>query len=442
LGIYGLWGEKNLKIDPAERIIQCCDGEVIDRVPHLELGFNVLPAVKLNLYMDRLPVRFKDWLWKLKIYENAIQASKEHLGLSDPVPRTLTRRVLRLDQLAANLINFPTSLEFMDTFNPFLFRVPIRLGIDMVTTMGYPSTIVRGIVRRDGQKFFVSEDYNLIDVDEKGDIRTRAPIFKPEKQMEKLIEAYREEQQDNKIAYIGKLQKSVEGKLALAPLFNGIYESWHIVWGLSNLHLFFRHFNKEYQRGAPFGMYKNFLVEKAKFIADFTKRLSEVGIQFITLVEDVCEDNGPFLKTDHYRNFYVPEIKRIVDAAHKVGIKVLFHTDGKFKIERSETPWAFLDAILATGIDMLHGCQADCNDLGELKEYIGKKVTLVGGISCVDVLQHAKSAKEVYFKAGHAIKTLKKGGHYIVAADNGWHNGVKMENVRWYLSAVKYYSKY
>ena len=73
---------------------------------------------------------------------------------------------------------------------------------------------------------------------------------------------------------------------------------------------------------------------------------------------------------------------------------------------------------------------------------MGSKVTLVGGVSCVDVLQHATSAKEVYLRAGKAIETLKEGGHYIVAADNGWHAGVKMENIRWYLKAVKYYSKY
>ncbi|MHA1278023.1 MAG: uroporphyrinogen decarboxylase family protein [Candidatus Helarchaeota archaeon] len=431
-----------MKLDPAERVIQCCEGEVLDRVPHMELGFNVLPSVKLNLYMDRMPIKFKNWLLKLKIYENAIQASKEHLGLSDSIPKTMTRKVLWLDKLASNLINVPTSLEFMDTFNPFLFRIPIRLGIDMIPTMGYPSAIVRGIVKRDGQKFFVSEDYNLMDIDEKGDIRTRAPVFEPEKQMEKIIEAYREEPQDDKVEYIGKLQKSVEGKLALAPLFNSIYESWHIIWGLSNMQLFFRHFNREYRKGAPYGIYKSFLVEKAKFIADFTKRLSEVGIMFITLVEDVCEDNGPFLRTEQYRNFYVPEIKRIADAAHKVGIKVLFHTDGKFKIENSEKPWEFLDAILSTGIDMLHGCQADVNNLEELKEYAGNKVTLVGGISCVDILQHGKSAKEVYLKVGRTIEIMKKRGQYIIAADNGWHTGVKMENIRWYLNAIRYYGKY
>jgi hypothetical protein len=141
-------------------------------------------------------------------------------------------------------------------------------------------------------------------------------------------------------------------------------------------------------------------------------------------------------------NFYVPEIKKIVDTAHRVGIKVLFHTDGRFKIQKSERPWSFLDAILSTGIDMLHGCQQDCNNLEELKEYVGSKVTLVGGISCVDVLQHARSAKELYLKAGRAIETLKQGGHYIVAADNGYHSGVEPQNVRWYLNAIKYYGKY
>jgi uroporphyrinogen-III decarboxylase len=199
---------------------------------------------------------------------------------------------------------------------------------------------------------------------------------------------------------------------------------------------------KEYRKGPPYGLYKHYLTEKSKFYAEFVRRLAEKDIKFVTLVEDVCEDHGPFLKADQYLNFYVPEIRKIVDMAHKVGIKVLFHTDGRFKIENSDRPWEFLDAILSTGIDMLHGCQQDCNNLKELKEYVGSKVTLVGGVSCVDVLQHPKSAQEVYIKAGRAIETLKRGGHYIVAADNGLHSGVKAENIRWYLNAIRYYGKY
>lgn len=432
-----------MRIDPEERILRCLEGEILDRVPHLELGFNVYPSVKLNLYMDRIPSKLKNWILRRKVFENVVQASKEHLGLSDPVPKTITRKLLRLDSLASSLISFPTSLKFMDTFNPFLFRIPIRFGIDLVPCMGFPSSIVRGKTRRHNKLYIISEDWYLIDVDDIGDIRgTEAFYQNPEKQMEKLIQAYREEPQDDKIEYIGNMRESVKGKLAIAPQFNSIFESWHIIWGLSNMHFFFRDFYKEFRRGPPFGKYKRFLGEKARFIADFIKKLAEKEIKFITIVEDVCEDHGPFLKAEQYRSFFVPEIKKIVDAAHKVGIKVLFHTDGKFKIETAEKPWEFLDAILSTGIDMLHGCQADVNNLGELKQYVGNRVTLVGGISCVDVLQHAKSAKEVYLKVGKAMEILKEGGYYIVSADNGWHAGVRMENARWYIDAVKYYGKY
>ncbi|TFG05540.1 MAG: hypothetical protein EU536_01500 [Promethearchaeota archaeon] len=432
-----------MKMDPVERILRCLDGEILDRVPHMELGFNIYPSVQLNLYFDRLPPRMKNWILNLGIYENAVQTAKEHLGFSDPIPRTLTRRLLHLDRLTTGLISFPTSLQFMDAFNPFLFRIPLRLGIDMIPCMGYPSIIVRGKVRRRNSRFYVSEDWALIDVDDIGDIRSVEPFFEPEMQMEKLIDAYKTDPLIDKINYVGGLQKSIQGKLALAPILNGIMESWHIVWGMSNMHLFFRHFIKEYRKGPPYGIYKRFLQEKSKFYAKYMKMLGEeTEIRFAAIVEDCAEDNGPFLPAEQYKNFFVPEIKRIVDAAHKVGIKVLFHTDGRFKVRNSDKPWDFLDAILSTGVDMLHGCQQDCNNLRELKEYVDNKVTLVGGVSCVGVLQHAKSARQLYRLAGSAIETLKQGGHYIVAADNAWHAGVKMENIRWYLNAVKHYGKY
>ncbi len=433
----------DLTIDPEERILRCLDGEILDRAPHLELGFNVYPSVKLNLYFDKLPPKLKNWVLKFKIFENAVQAAAESLGLSEPIPKTITRRLFRLDQIAASLISLPTSLQFMDALNPFLFRIPIRFGIDLVPCMGFPSVIIRGRTRRNNKLYYISEDWNLIDVDEIGDIRSLEPFYQHEKMMQKLIGGHEADPIDEKVKYIGKLQESVQGKLALAPIFNGIMESWHVVYGMQNMHIFFRHFNNEYRQGPPYGAFKHYLEAKSKFIVEYVKRLGEeTEIKFITIVEDCASDHGPFLRADQYKNFFVPEIKRIADAAHKVGMKVLFHTDGRFKILNSDTPWAFLDAILSTGIDMLHGCQQDCNNLKELKEYVGNKVTLVGGVSCVDVLQHARSAKEVYLRAGRAIQTLKQGGHYIIAADNGWHAGVRMENVRWYLNAVKYYGKY
>lgn len=409
----------------------------------MELGFNIWPSVKLTIYMDRWPILIKNWLLKWHLYQDAVQTAKECLEISDPVPKTVTRKVLQLDRIAGGLITFPTSVKFMDAFNPFIFQIPKRLGIDMILTMGYPSAIVRGKVRRHNKLFYVSEDWNLIDVDEVGDIRNLEPYeSESEAQMKKVTEAFDEDPIDEKAGYIGKMVKSVQGKLALVPQFNGIMESWHIIWGMGNMHQFFRHLIREFRMGPPYGEYKKFLRKKADFIGEYVKRLAEEGVKFVGLVEDVAHDHGPFIKTEVYKKFFVPEIKRVVDTAHKADMKVFFHTDGRFKVLNSDQPWSFLDAILSTGIDMLHGCQQDCNNLKELKEYVGSKVTLVGGVSCVYALQRAKTAKEVYKIAGSAIETLKQGGHYIIAADNGWHVGVKMENIRWYLNAVKHYGKY
>ncbi len=63
-------------------------------------------------------------------------------------------------------------------------------------------------------------------------------------------------------------------------------------------------------------------------------------------------------------------------------------------------------------------------------------------VLCIDVIQHTPSAKEVYLRTARTIETLKQGDHHIIAADNGWHTGVKMENVRWYCKAINYYGKY
>ncbi len=434
-----------LKLDPEDRILKCCEGEILDRCPQMELGFNPFPTFKLAVFMDYYPKKIRDWLLNLKGFEAAVQAAKEHFNLSKKIPKTWIRKAFFIDKIASSLLSFPTSLKFMDDIQNITFMTPIRLGIDLVTIMGYPGPVVRGFTVRNNKRYIISEDYMLSDVDPIGDIRGIS-VFYPdfEKQIEKLIKAYKQDPLEDKIEFIKRTHEAQKGKIAVSPVFNGIFESWHIVWGQSNMHKFFRQLMKEYSQGPPYGIYKDLLVEKSKFYANYVKRLGEeTNIKIITLVEDICDDNTPFVKENIYKDYFVPEIKRVVNAAHKASIKVLFHTDGTFRVDGEKDPYSFFDTILSTGIDMIHGCQQDVNDLPALKEHVlDKNITLVGGISCVDVLQKARSAKEVYKLAGEAIVTLKKGGRYIIAADNGWHAGVKMDNVKWYMKAAKYYGKY
>ncbi|MHA1785971.1 MAG: uroporphyrinogen decarboxylase family protein [Candidatus Helarchaeota archaeon] len=434
-----------MKIDPEERILRCIEGEILDRCPHMELGFNPLPTFKFTAFLDFLPKKLRDWLLNLKGYEAAVQAAKEHLKLSKLAPKTWIRKAFFIDKIAESVISAPTSLEFISNVQDLTFYMPRRLGIDMITSWGFPSVIIRGKTRRNGKSYLVSEDYILVDIDEVGDIRGIGTFYTNfKRQIEKLIEIFKTYQLDDKIEFLKKTHESQKGKIAISPTFNGIFETWHVTFGQSNMHKFFRQLMKEYRQGPPYGIYKKLIQEKSNFFAKYIKRLgTETDIKIITIVEDIFDDNSPFIKEDIYKNYFVPEIKKVVDAAHKVGIKVLFHTDGTFKVEGAKNPYSFFDTILSTGIDMIHGCQQDVNDLADLKKHVeNKNITLVGGISCVDVLQRAQTAREAYQMAGKAILTLKKNGRYIIAADNGWHAGVKIDNVKWYLKAIETYGKY
>ncbi|NHI91531.1 MAG: hypothetical protein EAX96_03440 [Candidatus Lokiarchaeota archaeon] len=434
-----------MKIDPEERILRCIDGEILDRCPHMELGFNPFPTFKFSLFFDLMPKKLREWLLNLKGFETAVQAAKEHFKLSKPIPKSWIRKAFFIDKIASSVISTPTTLDFYDNLQNLTYFMPRRLGIDLVTTWGFPSIIVRGMTTQNGKRFIVSEDYNLTDVDEVGDFRVHGTFFPDFKeQIEKLTYWIRTYDLDDRIKYLGKTHATQKGKIAVSPTFNGIFETWHVAFGQSNMHLFFRQLMREYNKGSPYGIYKNLITEKSKLLARYVKRLGEeTEVKIVTLVEDICDDNSPFIKEDIYKNYFVPEIKRICDAAHKVGIKVLFHTDGTFRIDGTEKPYNFFDTILSTGIDMIHGCQQDVNDLSELKRHVmDKNITLVGGISCVNVLQLAKTAREAYKMAGKAILTLKRDGRYIIAADNGWHSGVEIENIKWYLQAIKVYGKY
>ncbi|NVM05055.1 MAG: hypothetical protein HWN67_22220 [Candidatus Helarchaeota archaeon] len=220
----------------------------------------------------------------------------------------------------------------------------------------------------------------------------------------------------------------------------GFFETWHQIYGLSNLNKFFAELYKEYKKGT--GPYLNLLDEILKFYMKLAKIYAEVGVKAVFLLEDCSTTHGPMIPPEMYRKIYTTRIKKFVNHAHKLGLRVCFHTDGRMKMSRKEKPWDFMDAIVETGIDGFHGCQADCNNLYELKERYGDKLCLIGGISCVEVAQYAKSPREVYRAVAETFKALKPGGNYIAACDNGLHWGVNVFNCRAIERAVKFYGKY
>ena len=88
---------------------------------------------------------------------------------------------------------------------------------------------------------------------------------------------------------------------------------------------------------------------------------------------DLACNHGPFFSPQMYEQLFAPQHRRMVDWAHARDLKVVYHTDGDFRL--------LFDAMLATGIDCLQPLEAKAGlDLAELVPAYGKRVSFLGNI--------------------------------------------------------------
>ncbi len=146
------------------------------------------------------------------------------------------------------------------------------------------------------------------------------------------------------------------------------------------------------------------------YVAINTRVFEEAGdlIDLIFVRNDFGTQTGPLLGVDHFDRFISPCIKRIVEAAHRYDIRVLFHSSGAIR--------PLLPSLLATGIDALHALQPDCAGMhpAAIKGEVGHRVVLSGGIDARGALLHG-SAQEVRRTVLETLDTLARGGGYLAA---------------------------
>ena len=70
------------------------------------------------------------------------------------------------------------------------------------------------------------------------------------------------------------------------------------------------------------------------------------GIEAVFSGDDIAFNTGPMLSPAWFDKHYMPRMSRVMDAFHRRGIKVLFHSDGNLNL--------ILDQLVAAGIDGLN----------------------------------------------------------------------------------------
>lgn len=148
--------------------------------------------------------------------------------------------------------------------------------------------------------------------------------------------------------------------------------------------------------------------------------LVEAGADVLVVEDDIADKRSTFISPKHFTAFVAPYNRRLVEKAHRAGLKVVRHSDGNL--------WPILDILLASGYDGLNPLEPQAGmDLKKVKAYCGDRLCLLGNIDCIGLLP-AGTPAEIDEAVRQAIADAAPGGGYILCDSNSLHPGVKPEN--------------
>jgi uroporphyrinogen decarboxylase len=153
----------------------------------------------------------------------------------------------------------------------------------------------------------------------------------------------------------------------------------------------------------------------------------------IFLGGDLADEQITLMSPKHYRAYIKPYEKELVDQAHRLGLKIIKHSDGNL--------WLILDDLLELGFDGIHPIQPQCMDLAEVKKHIAGKACALGNIDCRHVLVDG-TEDEVVQAVKTAISQAASGGGYILGSSNTIHPACRPENVIAMVRAAHEYGHY
>ncbi|MCK4294141.1 MAG: hypothetical protein KAY65_13160 [Planctomycetes bacterium] len=147
---------------------------------------------------------------------------------------------------------------------------------------------------------------------------------------------------------------------------------------------------------------------------------------------DIAYDHGMFFSPDYWRQVYKPQLKRICDAAHKAGLKTIYHGCGNAA--------EVFEDMIETGVDAYNPLEAKAGlDVVDLKRQFGRRWAFNGNID-VRVLatnDREKVRREVLTKLNAA-----KGGGFILQSDHSVPDNVDPATYDYMIELVRRYGKY
>ena len=160
---------------------------------------------------------------------------------------------------------------------------------------------------------------------------------------------------------------------------------------------------------------------------------ADAGANVVALEGDLAFNTSTLMSPDHYRHFLLPFHKKIVNAAHEKGMKIVKHSDGNL--------WPIMDELIEAGFDGVHPIQPQSMDIKQTKEYLAGKAAVLGNIDCSFLLPFG-TQEEVREAVRDTIRVAAPGGGYIISSSNSIHPGCKPENYIAMIKAAREFGRY
>ena len=165
-------------------------------------------------------------------------------------------------------------------------------------------------------------------------------------------------------------------------------------------------------------------------VALATLAVKRYGIQIVATTDDVATGRGPIIKPKVYAEMIAPHFKEVIQGYKSLGLIVIKHSDGDIR--------SCLDIWLEAGIDCLDPIDPGGGlDMADMKAKYGNRICLKGNIDCTGHLCDG-TPEQVEEEVRVCIEKGGRAG-LIVSSSNTIHRGVRPENYRAMLDAVRQY---
>ena len=155
--------------------------------------------------------------------------------------------------------------------------------------------------------------------------------------------------------------------------------------------------------------------------------LKEVKFDFAYMWEDIAFKNGPMISPDMFKQFCVPQYKRITSLLRKYGVDVIWlDCDGDIN--------PIVPHFLEAGINGMFPLEVSCKtDPVELRKKFGKDILLFGGVNKRELARDRKAIDAEIEK----LRPIVEGGGFIPHVDHRCPPDVSLDNYLYYLKRKK-----